>query len=207
MTPGAQPEVAATQGTLAQWREEAQITLAGLLDKLSIPMPEVGSRESHARSLACKLKAHLAAMPAQPNLDCDGPGCLLQGIAHSHEKGEPFCAECAQALTGQPDVNTELLTKMNGLVSRFGETSTAPWCCHGQWPYKPCECGLPHHPGCIVEELRPLIAQAEEAAKLHPVCECGGRPGEHRERLGDGAWCVCTEDCPCQGYVAKGAAK
>lgn len=56
------------EGDLAAWQEKAQIILADVLDLLSGPMPAVGSREAFARSHACKLKAHLAAMPAPPDV-------------------------------------------------------------------------------------------------------------------------------------------
>ena len=51
---------------------------------------------------------------------------------------------------------------------------------------------------------RAAIAQAEQgAARRGPCANCGGQPAEHRARLGDGAWCACSEDCQCDGYVAE----
>jgi hypothetical protein len=87
------------QTDLAQWREkmEALLRCPNAYSSLSV--------------LGNVLSAYLAIMPpdGQPDRDCDEQGCLLQGIAHAHEKGEPFCAECAQSISGQPDVNAELL--------------------------------------------------------------------------------------------------
>lgn len=65
--------------------------------------------------------------------------------------------------------------------------------------------------GTVAQLIATAIAQAEALrqpnAGLRPCAKCGGRPAEHRYRMGDGEWCVCNESCECDGYVAEEGAE
>ena len=138
-------------GDLAQWRERA-LKLARRVQGV-IP----GFVPNPTSNAMIDLQDHLAAMPAQdePDLSCDEPGCLLEGIEHFHEKEEPFCAECAQALLRPAQApNAELLGALKWILKHSvgNDHMHSGFCPAGGDSGKACRCG------------RDAIAQAEQGA-------------------------------------------
>ena len=82
---------------------------------------------------------------------------------------------------------------------RFADDPCGRYSCKNYYPNKEHLCR-----GC---QLRAAIAVAEEAPQRPACAKCGGRPAEHRYRMGDGEWCVCNEGCECDGYVTEEGAE
>lgn len=147
--------------------------LGGMLNKLQrahedLVIDAVGVSDQARHQLIAKLiNTAIQEYEALPKPDCDEPGCLLQGIAHSHtEEWGPICAECARPLT-LPMPEGDLTAWQAELISRL-RLHLAP----AKWKYIQDHLAvMPAQPDVnkeLLKALKGLVLAISEGNTYHP---------------------------------------